>query len=592
MLCSYAATTTNTKRQDLAFEKACSYAVTLKPSSLLQLINRPKLDFYDGASTTLQTISPHQGTHSTVALHLRVFVFISIPQFAKDRGLYDAATDTYYLPSSWLSVGSGTPFAGTIVGTLLAGPLIERIGRKKTVGVIAAIALLGMIIMNAVQSYWGILGGRIVNSISMGLELNNIPLYMGELSPPAIRGTMVNFFQWWLFFGALIAKIVVYKSNDRFPDSDWSWRMGNPPRSPSYTSVKTLTSPLAMVVQVVIPVILCGVLLVMPESPTWFLSKDRENDARKSLQYIRKGLATEAEIEQELQLMRDAVREQREFHKATTYMDCFRGTNGRRTMISCVVQLLEQFSGNGFMISYSVIFMAQVGIKDPLQASMGTIGMGLAGSTLAFFLSDRIGRRPLMMFSAFFMWAGLWITSGLVGYLPGGVTSTSLQSFLLALLLLWNMFQLLGWASCVWIVSSEVPTNQLREKTMSISTTVSIAAVVFINYIAPFVQNEPGNLGAGIGFVWGAFSFISIFFVYFCVPEMSGRSLEELDELFEAKVPARKFKGYVCHGIGAQITEVQDRNADAHHVSLKVIDAEVVNEDKSGPKTTVKAMVK
>lgn len=130
------------------------------------------------------------------------------------------------------------------------------------------------------------------------------------------------------------------------------------------------------------------------------------------------------------------------------------------------------------------------------------------------------------------------------------------------------MMSTAGCGSCVWIVTTESPTAQLREKTVSIATTVSFICVILVSYINPFVQESPGNLGSRIGFVYGSFSFLAIFFVYFFVPELKSRSLEELDELFQAAIPAWKFHKYQAHGIGVRITEIQNINANPHlHIS-------------------------
>lgn len=322
------------------------------------------------------------------------------------------------------------------------------------------------------------------------------------------------------------------------------------------------------------PILLVGVMLYLPESPRYLIKKGRHEEARRSLAFIRRGAATEEEIDQELRLTILAAEEQAEYHKAASYIDCFKGSNRRRLMIGTVCQLLEQFSGNGYMTSYSVIFMAQVGIADPLKSNIARTCMGLAGSTAAFFFSDKIGRRPLMIGTSLVMWAGLWIISGLVGYLPGGVHG-SLAQFALALLLIWSFCSNLGWGSCVWIVTAETPTLQLREKTISFATTISFIGVLFISYVSPFVQGDPGYLGARIGFVWGAFSLFGAVFVYFCVPELSGRSLEELDEMFNEKVSARKFHKYECTGIGAQLTAIENTNANAN---LHIVDGKVAVE--------------
>lgn len=282
------------------------------------------------------------------------------------------------------------------------------------------------------------------------------------------------------------------------------------------------------------------------------------------MRFIRKGAASNEEIEQELQLTKQAALEQKELHKASTYADCFRGTNRRRTVIAIMVQVLEQCGGTAFMTNYRTLFLAQVGVTDPLLANVATICMGLAGSTCAFVLSDLLGRRPLMITASIIMWACLWTTCGVSAYIPGGVGPGPLAQGLLTLILIWSFSNTCGWGSCVWIVTAEVPTAQVREKTMSIATGCSFTAVLLVSYISPFVQFEPGYLGSKIGFIWGSVSLFAAFWVYFYLPELSQRSLQELDELFEAKLPARKFRKYKAYGIGATITRVQDANANTH----------------------------
>ena len=366
---------------------------------------------------------------------------------------------------------------------------------------------------------------------------------MAELAPPSIRGSLVNFYQWWQMIGVLLSKSVVYAGMNDFPTGQWSWRM-------------------VLVIQMIIPLILLCFWPFLKESPRWLLTKGRYNDAKTSLMFMRVGAASEAEVEEELALIQEAISEQDHYHHVTSYWDCLKGSNGRRTFIASAVQVLEQLSGNAFMSSYAVIYLAQVGITDPLASSMSRVAMSLAGATFAFYFSDRFGRRPMMIWSGFFMGAMLWVSAGVSAYKPGGVHGGAAAKGLLACQLVWSLLSTMGWGSVVWQVTAEVGTAQLREKTMSIATTLSFVAVLLVSYINPFVQNEPGNLGAKVGFVYGSFSFISVVFVWFLVPELSNRSLEELDELFQAGVPAWRFKGYVCTGIGAKITEIQDHNAD------------------------------
>jgi MFS transporter, SP family, sugar:H+ symporter len=96
--------------------------------------------------------------------------FLGMSQFAKDFGVYDAATGTYSIPASWQSAGSGAPTAGVALGCLFSGFVGQRLGRIKTFYLAAAIAIVGILIqVCSFGHFWQLMAGRIINSISMGL---------------------------------------------------------------------------------------------------------------------------------------------------------------------------------------------------------------------------------------------------------------------------------------------------------------------------------------------------------------------------------------------------------------------------------------
>ncbi|KAI1847736.1 hypothetical protein JX266_006231 [Neoarthrinium moseri] len=464
------------------------------------------------------------------------------------------------LPSSWQSAGSGTGNAGLVIGCCIAGAIGRRIGRRWSIVLLVAIALVGMIVQNAIQSFWAVMAGRMINSISMGIEANVVPTFMAELSPPAIRGSLVNFYQWWQVVGVLLSTATVYGCSKAYTDQ-WAFRV-------------------VMLAQCFIPLILLFFVYFLPESPRWLLSKRRRNDALKSLRFIRHGSgATESNLNAELDLIMLSIEEQETNHNATSYADCFRGSNGRRTFIAAGCQVLQQLQGNSFASSYSVLYLKQLGISDTLQANTARIGCAVAGAAVAFVAADALGRRPLMLGCAVVMWAGMWTSSGLSSFWPGAITDAPAQGALAAILV-WTAASTLGWGSCTWMVTTETPTSQLREKTVGISTALSFTVVLLVSFINPFVQSEPGNLQQRVGFVYGSFSILAIIFVYFLVPEMRGRSLEELDELFQAGIPARRFRQAKAQGIGAQITMIQDRTQPSS--GIKVVESEELGDGDHG----------
>jgi len=295
--------------------------------------------------------------------------------------------------------------------------------------------------------------------------------------------------------------------------------------------------------------------------------KDRRQEARLALASVRKGKASPSDVALELSLIQTALEEQRELAATTTYLDCFRGSNRRRTLIAVLVQLMQQIQGNSFMNNYLVVFLERIGIQNGLQIYIAQNATQLGGITLAFYFTDKIGRRPILIVSSFFMALLMWVVAGLGAYTD--VRGSKAQGCVAAILI----YQAIAggcWGSCTWITTSEAAAAAVREKTIMTATFISFCMVLLITYINPYVQDPGyGNLGARVGFVYGGCSLLALLWAFFFLPELKGRSLEELDEMFAFNLPTRKFRGYVSIGIGSDVTKVQNRNAGADLESVK-----------------------
>ncbi|KAF4990008.1 hypothetical protein FDECE_14523 [Fusarium decemcellulare] len=420
--------------------------------------------------------------------------------FNEDYGKHlDGPDKPSRLPSDWLSIATGTPIAGWIIGCVVASYLTSGLGRKMTIVIVCLIALVGMILQCAIDSYWGIMAGRLVNAVSMGMnqnsfavpkadqgcglgiEANCVPMYMAELAPASIRGALVNFYQSWLYVGAILATATVYGSAKHI---EGRWAYMTP-----------------IVVQLGPPVMLLSAVWFIPESPRWLLQKGRRDDALKALEYSRHGAASEEGIALELSLIEVAMQHEEENHRATSYADCFKGSNLHRTCIAMGVQCLQQAQGNSFLQSYLVIFLNQVGVAEPQLIACAKMSCSL------------------------------------------GVVSAGC------------------WGSVMWTVTGKLSrlTDQIHANS---STIASFSTSLLITYVNPFMQNEPGNLGSRVGMIYGSMSVLALIFVMLVVPEMKGRSLEELDELFHSRTPAWKSTGFVATGVGAEITHIEGVKVD------------------------------
>lgn len=104
---------------------------------------------------------------------------------------------------------------------------------------------------------------------------------------------------------------------------------------------------------------------------------------------------------------------------------------------------------------------------------------------------------------------------------------------------------------------------------MTISTFIGFTVSVIATLVAPYLQNAGyGNLQGKIGFVWGSFSVASAIWTFFFMPELKGRSLEELDELFEKRVNVFRFGSCETFGYGARLTMVEAMTARGEAIEV------------------------
>lgn len=308
----------------------------------------------------------------------------------------------------------------------------------------------------------------------------------------------------------------------------------------------------------------------LPETPRYLVYRGRFEEAEAAIKDL---YGPNYNAVEEVQLLRLQVEEQRELHKATSIMDCFKGPNLPRTIVAMGVQILQQAQGVSFINNFIVTFMKQLGFADPLKYNVIVIACGLVANVISFYTFDKIGRRTNMFWGAFVMGAMMLGVGGTTanGY---SVLSPMTQNGCVAMLVLWYFFYGLSWGPGVWILGGEIGTGQLREHTLLLSSLGSFVTSVPINFVNPYVQ---AAIGGRTAIIYGSFSVAAMVFVYFFLPETKDRSLEELDEMFQQRVPTREFKGHVCTGLGAQIRHLENKedvaemkNKEIEHVEAAI----------------------
>lgn len=322
-----------------------------------------------------------------------------------------------------------------------------------------------------------------------------------------------------IVIGQWLSSLVVYACSER--TNDMAWRI-------------------PIITQVFPPCLLLLGLLILPESPSWLLIRGRTEDAKKS--YLRfNGPDFDADTAVAVAML--AIRkEEEEIAGGGSWLQCFKGTDGRRTTIICMVYISQQFIGVNFVSGYLTYYFRLAGVKNALGVAQAAYAIQLFGNICSWPLVDRIGRRPMIVGGCITITAGLLII--------GGVSTVNNQSALsatVALMTIWGFLYQMTLGATAYSVGGETPSMQLRQKTYAINIMAATAVSCMVLQVMPYLINSDQlNLGGKICFIFFAFSVPMCVYLYYCLPEMKGRNYAEIQEMFDKRIPARQFKGYVC----------------------------------------------
>jgi SP family general alpha glucoside:H+ symporter-like MFS transporter len=229
-----------------------------------------------------------------------------------------------------------------------------------------------------------------------------------------------------------------------------------------------------------------------------------------------------------------------------TYLDCFRGTDLRRTEIVCMAWAIQNLSGNSFS-GYSTYFLQQAGLSPSksYDFALGQYGINMGGVLGAWFLmSIGLGRRTLYLGGLCGLCTMLMIM-GFLGLVPEehrnqGALATG------AIMMVWALFYQLTVGTVCYSLVAELSTRRLQIKTVVLGRNLYNIVGIVCSVLSPYMLN-PGawDWSNYTGFFWGGICFCCIIYTYFRLPEPQGRSFAELDLLFEKGVSARKFASTV-----------------------------------------------
>ena len=408
----------------------------------------------------------------------------------------------------------GCALIGSIIGVLVAGMLSDFLGRKKTMLISALMFSVSAIGCAVCAGFSDLVVYRIIGGVGIGIVSIVSPIYISEVSPARVRGTMVSFYQLFITIGFLLAYLVNYlilkgaqlDSTDpaltsrMFNDEYWRGMLG----------CETLPD-----------VLFLTVIFFIPESPRWLIVKGRETRATGILQRIygsseeaRAGLEeTRASIAGEVKTPWSALLERGIFIAV---------------LIGSAIAILGQFMGVNAVLYYGPKIFADAGFEDPLFSTVLVGVVNMLTTVIALLIIDRVGRKKLVWWGV----GGMIVCLLMIGlyFLP----FTSLPNgFMLTFFLLYVFCTAISISAVVFVLLSEIYPNRVRGLAMSVAGFALWVGTYLIGQLTPWMLEHLTPAGTFFLFAFMCIPYLWIMYKY--VPDTTGKSLEEIEAYWRKK---------------------------------------------------------
>lgn len=422
---------------------------------------------------------------------------------------------------------------GALAGAAGAGLLSKAIGRKKSL-IISAV-LFGI-------SAWGsglpdilpesislMVFFRILGGIAIGMASMNAPMYIAEISPAKNRGTLVTYYQMAVVIGFFVVFLVTYFIGNGMTEEQnisQGWRY--------------------MFWSELIPALLFfGLLFMVPKSPRWLMIKGKEEEAKNILTRIH----GEEMAEKEFVEIKESIQKEGKVKKASIFTKSLFPI----IIIGTVLSILQQFTGINAVLYYGADIFEQAlgfGKEDILLQQILLATVNLLFTFVAMFTVDKLGRKPLLIIGGFGMLIGFLMMGFTLYYSDysqlnsAGLPTISSSEGIIALvgILLFIASFAMSMGPIVWVLLSEIFPNRIRSAAMSIAVAAQWLANYFVSQSFPIIVESDANklqMDGGVWnnalpyFIFSGFIVVIILFVWKFIPETKGKTLEEMETLFE-----------------------------------------------------------
>jgi sugar porter (SP) family MFS transporter len=392
---------------------------------------------------------------------------------------------------------------GAMAGALVAGRVADRVGRRPTVLGTAVVFIIGVLLAAFTPSYPALLAARIIIGLAVGSASMVVPLFIGEVVPPRIRGAMVSLNQLAITIGILGSYLIDYGLSST---GDWRLMFG---------------------LAVIPAAALFTGIWFQRESPHWLIRQGRIDEARAVLLRVR---VRGADGQDAAAVIEDEIREVREISgraDQTRARDLLSPRVRPLLAVGVLLAVFQQITGINTVIYYAPTMLQGAGFGNSaaLLANVANGAINVGMTIVAIWLLDKVGRRPLLLAGTSGMAAGMIITA--LSFLSDSkLTGASAVVAVIGLLIYTGSFAI-SLGPVFWLLIAEIYPLRIRGAAMSIASMANWAAnfVVSISFLT--LLSAVGGLG--VFFLFGFLTLVALAYFWRRVPETKGRSLQQIE---------------------------------------------------------------
>ncbi|MDV5141711.1 sugar porter family MFS transporter [Chimaeribacter arupi] len=400
---------------------------------------------------------------------------------------------------------------GAAVGAVGSGWLNFRIGRKYSLMIGAVLFVVGSLASALAPNVDVLIIARVLLGLAVGIASYTAPIYLSEIAPERIRGSMISMYQLMITIGILGA----YLSDTGFSYTGaWRWMLG------------VITIPALL--------LLIGVFF-LPDSPRWLAARGSNEKARRVLEKLRD---TSEQAKRELDEIRESLK-----IKQSGWALFKSNPNFRRTVyLGILLQVMQQFTGMNVIMYYAPKIFGLAGFASTTQQMWGTVIVGLVNVLATFIaigLVDRWGRKPTLKLGFLVMAIGMGVLGTMLHL---GVETMAAKYFAIAMLLIFIVGFAMSAGPLIWVLCSEIQPLKGRDFGITVSTATNWIANMIVGATFLTMLDTLGN--ANTFWVYGALNVVFIFITIALIPETKNVSLEHIER--------NLMKGKALRDIGAQ----------------------------------------